>query len=413
MKTTRWFAFLAAAFLVSESSIASELLIRGAKVYTLTSPNPMERTDVLVRNRMIVAVGKNLTAAAGAPIMDAANHPLTPGLWGGLSEVGVIEIPREGDTADASQGADSPPWHQQWRPEFDVTLAYNPRSSVVPITRIEGVTWTVLDPSSGDSIVGGQGAAVTLDGTYDAVLRGSRSLFVQLGGGIRKISNGSRAGQYMLLDQAIREARASGTSAEGALLHPAGREALLRYLDGGRVVFAVERAADILQLIAFVQRAGIKPVIAGGSEAWVVAKELARADIPVILDPLQNLPSGFDQLASRLDNAARLHQAGVRIAFSGGYPRGIRQPAGNAVAAGLPWNVALASITSTPAEIFGLGADRGRIAPGQIADLVLWDGDPLEVTTIAKQVWIAGQPVTMRSRQTVLRDRYLPRANPN
>src|SRR5262249_36582461 len=148
---------------------------------------------------------------------------------------------------------------------------------------------SVLAPASGDSIVGGQGAAVTLDGRYDAVLPGSRALFVQLGGGSNKISNGSRAGQFMLLDQAVREARAPAPIGEGSLMHPAGREALLHYLAGGRVVFAVERAADILQMIAFAQRAGIKPIVAGGSEAWIVAAELARADIPVILDPLQNL----------------------------------------------------------------------------------------------------------------------------
>ncbi len=240
--------------------------------------------------------------------------------------------------------------------------------------------------------------------------RGSRTLFVQLGGGSNKISNGSRAGQYMLLDQAIREARGAGPVGEGALLHPAGRAALLRYLDGGRVVFNVERAADIRQLLEFARRTGIRPVVAGGSEAWVVAADLAREDVPVILDPLVDLPDSFDQLGSRLDNAARLHSAGVRIAFSGGDARNIRQAAGNAVAHGLPWDVALASITRTPAEIFGLGTTRGRIAVGQIADLALWDGDPLEVTTIAERVWISGRPVTMRSRQTVLRDRYLQRA---
>jgi hypothetical protein len=405
MKTAPLAAFLFAAACVSAFASAADLLIRNATVHTVTSAAPLEHTDVRVRGKVIVAVGRNL-AAAGAAVIDARNHPLTPGLWGGLSSIGLIEIPAESDTVDAFQGADAPTWQQQWRPEFDVTLAYNPRSTVVPITRIEGVTWTVLSPASGDSIIGGQGAAVTLDGSYDAVLPGSRSLFVQLGGGSNRISNGSRAGQYMLLDQAFREARTPGTAGEGRLLHSAGREALLHYLEGGRIVFDVERAADIIRLIAFGRRTGIKPVITGGAEAWVVAKELARADIPVILDPLENLPSGFDQLASRLDNAVLLHRAGVKIAFSGGYPRGIRQPAGNAVAAGLPWDVALASITRTPAEIFGLGS-RGEIAVGQAADLALWDGDPLEVTTIAERVWIAGKAVEMRSRQTLLRDRYL------
>jgi imidazolonepropionase-like amidohydrolase len=216
----------------------------------------------------------------------------------------------------------------------------------------------------------------------------------------------------MLFDQAIREVRAK--SADEALLHPAGREVLAEYLRGGRVVFSVDRAADIHELIAFAQRNGLKPVISGGTEAWMVAKELARARVPVVLNPLRNLPDSFSQLAARLDNAALLYQAGVQIAFTPNErhnARRIRQVAGNAVAHGLPWEAALAAITATPAEIFGMGATRGRIAVGQIADLVLWDGDPLEVTAAADRVWIAGKAIEMRSRQTQLRDRYFTRSS--
>jgi imidazolonepropionase-like amidohydrolase len=110
-----------------------------------------------------------------------------------------------------------------------------------------------------------------------------------------------------------------------------------------------------------------------------------------------------------LNNAARLHKAGVRIAFSEGETpnsRLTRQLAGNAVAHGLPPEAALAAITSAPADMFGLSATHGRIAVGQVADLVLWSGDPLEVTSLADQVWIAGHEVELKSRQTELRDRY-------
>src|SRR5258708_6177272 len=140
---------------------AQEVLIHNAKVYTLTAEAPLENTDVLMRNGTIAAVGRGLRASSEATSIDAGNHPLTPGLFGGLSALGLVEIPQESSTADDSQGAAAPSWEQQWRPEFDVTLAYNPRSTVVPITRIEGVTWTVLSASSNDSILGGQGAAIT------------------------------------------------------------------------------------------------------------------------------------------------------------------------------------------------------------------------------------------------------------
>jgi hypothetical protein len=275
----------------------------------------------------------------------------------------------------------------------------------------------MLEPGSGDSVIAGQGGAVAFDGALEqgsrAVLDGSRSLFVKLGSESEKVSGGSRAAAYMLLDQAIGEARASGPPGQDALLHAGGRTVLARYLSGGRVVFEVERATDILEVLAFSERNHIKPVISGGSEAWLVASALARAHAPVILNSLQDLPTDLDRLSARLDNAARLQRAGVLIAFSNGdthNARNVRQLAGNAVAHGLPWEAALAALTANPAEIFGQGAVRGRIEKGQVADLVLWSGDPLEVTSAADQVWIGGHAMEMRSRQTELRDRYLHRS---
>jgi hypothetical protein len=394
---------------------AQDVLIRGATVHTTGERGTLKDTDVLVRNGKIAAIGADVRAPENVTVVEAKGRPLTPGLFGGVSAIGLEEVSEEDATVDATLGLNAPTWQQQWRPEFDVTLAYNPRSSVVPITRIEGVTWTLLGPVNTDSILAGQGAAITLDGSYDAVLDGSRTLFVKMGAAADAQSGGSRAAQYMLLDQAIREARQRGPINEGALLHPAGRETLARYLAGGRVVFELNRAADIRTLIAFARRVGMKPVISGGAEAWIVAGELAAANVPVLLNPLQNLPSDFDRLGSRLDNAALLHRAGVRIGFlsDGSHnARKVRQHAGNAVAHGLPWEAGLAAITSAPADMFGVGATRGRIAAGQFADLVLWSGDPLEVTTVAEQVWIGGRAMEMTSRQTELRDRYLPREAP-
>jgi hypothetical protein len=402
---------LAAGIAAAQCAAAQEFLIRGATVHTASAKGTMKSADVLVRGGVIVAVGTDL-AAGNATVVDARAKELTPGLFGGLTGIGLEEIAEESQTIDSTLNQKSPAWDQQWRPELDVTLAYNPRSFVVPVTRVEGVTWTVLAPNAADSIIGGQGSAVTLDGRYDAALAGSRSLFVQMGALGARVAGGTRAAEYMLLDQAIHEARTAGPIGQGALLHSAGREALNRYLMGGRVVFQVDRASDIQEVIAFAGRNGIKAVILGGDEAWLVAKELAKANVPVILNPLNDLPNDFDRLASSLENAARLQRAGVRIAFSSGdtpQARLTRQLAGNAVAHGLPWESALAAITSTPADIFGVGATHGRIAAGQAADLVLWSGDPLEVSSLAEQVWIAGRRIDMKSRQTELRDRYVER----
>ncbi|WP_339829349.1 amidohydrolase family protein [uncultured Arenimonas sp.] len=402
---------------------AQDLLIRDATVHTAAAAGTLKNHDVLVQGGVVRAIGPNLAAPAGVAVVEAKGRPLTPGLFGGLTGLGIEEVSGEAATVDAglALGAMTPAHEgSSWRPEFDVDVAFNPHSAAIGVNRVEGITFTVLSPSAlpGGSFVAGQGSAVLLDGRYDAALAGSRSLFIDLGGDASQLSGGSRAGQWMLLEQAVAEARAGS----GDLLTRAGRATLARYLAGGRVVFQVDRAADIRQVLAFAKKNGMRPVIAGGAEAWRVAAELKAADAVVLVDSLANLPGSFDSLASGLDTAARLHKAGVKVGFSQRgdathNARKQRQLAGNAVAHGLPWEAALAGLTAVPADAFGVSS-RGRIAVGQAADLVLWSGDPLEVNTYAEQVWFNGVATRMRSRQTELRDRYLapdgplPRAYP-
>lgn len=404
---------------VAGNAVAQDVLIRGATVYTSTAKGTLTNTDVLIRDGKIHSVGSGLSSD-GATSIDAKGRVLTAGMFAGLTTIGIQEVSQEATTDDASIGLGAPAYQMQWRPEFDVSVAYNGRSTLVPVTRIEGMTWTVLNPgvASSGNFLAGQGAAVSLDGR-DAALDGSRSLFIDLGGQMNSHSGGSRAGQWMILEQAVHETR-NRVSDEKTLMHPLGREVFARYLAGGRVIFNVDRAGDIVKTLAFAKRYGIKPVIAGGTEAWVVADQLAEAKVPVIIDALNNLPNTFDQIGARLDNAALLHKAGVKITFTqfgdSHNARKVRQTAGNAVTHGMPKEAAVTALTADAADIFGLGATRGRIAAGQVADVVLWSGDPLDVTSLADQVWIAGRPVDMRSRQTDLRDRYfekLKRATAN
>ncbi len=394
---------------------AQSVLIENAKVHTAGAQGTLDNTNVLIENSRISAIGKDLAAPASATRIDAAGMPVTPGLFAGFTALGLEEISAEPSTVDNGLLHDVPREHEtRWRPEFDIVTAYNPRSSVITVNRLEGLTFTTLAPAMLElgSFVTGQGAAVRLDGSFDAAMNGSNSLFIDLGGDSMAFSGGSRAAQYMILQQAIDESR---TSNSNGLLTPAGRTALARYTQGGRVVFHVDRAADIRYVIKLSQRYGFKPIIVGGAEAWVMASELAAAKIPVAVDPLVNLPGSFDQLGARLDNAALLHKAGVPVLFTQSgdathNARKIRQLAGNAVANGMPWEAALAAITSAPAKAFGIANQIGTLAPGMLADVVLWSGDPLEVTSYAKQVWVGGKVIPMRSRQTELRDRYLRNA---
>lgn len=422
-------AALALALLAaSVAAPAQDLLIRNATVHTVSAAGTLRNTDVLVRSGRIAAIGSALVAAAGVPSIDAAGRPLTPGLFAGVTGIGIDEVSAEPSTHDGalSFGATTPPQPLQMRPEFDVTLAYNPRSLLVPVARIEGFTFTELAASSepGGSIIAGQGGLVRLDGSFEAADVGLRALFVNLGGSLSVLSGNSRAGQYMLLDQALREARAAPSpGSANTLLTPAGREALVGYIGKGRVLVQVDRAVDIRRVLELARREHLNPVILGAAEGWLVAKDLAQAKVPVLIDALEDLPDSFDSLAATLENAARLHAAGVAVGFSqrgdaSHNARKIRQLAGNAVANGLPWDAGLAALTSVPADALGVGDRLGRIVVGQLADLVLWSGDPLELTSSAEQVWMAGKAVPMRSRQSDLRDRYLrapgrlPRAYP-
>ncbi len=406
---------LALALALALPAAAETVLIRNARVHTVDVAGTLEGGDVLVRNGLIAEVGKALVAA-DARVLEANGRALTPGLFGGLTALGLEDVSAEIGSVDHAYtpGAVMPAQPLSMRPEFDVAHAYNPASMVIPVQVIEGVTFTLLAPSSmpGGSLVGGLGGLATLDGSSIDLLPGSRTLFVALGSGASPLTGNSRAAQFMLLDQAIRETR--GALFEGdRLLTMAGRETMAKFLAGGRVLFYVDRAVDIRRTLAFAKKHGMKPVIAGGVEAWQVAAELAAAKVPVLIDPLVNLPGNFDQFGATLENAARLHKAGVRIAFtmsgdSSHMARKLRQAAGNAVANGLPWDAGLAAVTANPAAIFGAN-DRGRISVGQRADLVLWSGDPLEVTSLADQVWIGGEAQSMTSRQTLLRDRYAPK----
>ena len=398
---------------------AQDVLIRNATVHTASAQGTLQNADVLVSNGVIRAVGKGLLATADAQVIDAQGRPLTPTLFGGVTEIGLEEVSGEKSTVDASVGLGAGRKEMTVRPEFDVTLAFNPDSVLIPVERIEGIGWTLLgaNTTDGGSIIGGQGGVVRLDGSPDPI--GPRVLFVNLGSEASGLTGNSRAAQWMLLDQLIDEVRGRiAPDSNMALLTPAGRAALAKYLNGGgRVMVSVHRAADIRQLLRWSARHNVRIAIEGGSEAWKLAPQLAAAKVPVFVNPLANLPANFDEINATMENAARLRAAGVAVSFAqdgdaSHNARKIRQIAGNAVANGLPWEDGLAGLTRVPAEAFGVGDKFGSIAVGKRADLVLWSGDPLEVSTVAMQVWLDGRAITMRSRQTELRDRYLRAATP-
>lgn len=357
--------------------------------------------DVRIEAGRITALGPKLPRT-GAQIIDGAGTWLTPGLIEVNSKLGLTEVDLESSTRD--DDLTGPPI----RARFAVGPALDPHSLVIPIQRAHGLTLAVSRPTGGT--IAGQAAGLRLDGQ---LLPTPVAMFARIGAD----GDRSRMGRLSELRTALEDARfwaknqaAFDRGATRALsIQAADAKALQPVLTGALpLVVAVNRRADIRAVVALAEAFGVKLVILGGAEAWTEARLLADKQIPVIVDALLALPVSFDARRARADQAAVLHAAGVPImlsSFETHQARTLRQIAGNAVRAGLPHQAALAAITRTPAAVFGLG-DRGRLAVGQIADLVLWTGDPFEPLSHAKQVIIDGVPQSMRHRQRALFERY-------
>jgi imidazolonepropionase-like amidohydrolase len=386
--------------------------ITGAKVYTLGRAGTLDDATVVLENGRIRAVGKGIAIPAGARTIDARGKVVTPGLFDSFTQIGLVEVNAVPGTRDGSEQSD------HITAAFDVADALNPRSVLLPVNRIEGLTRAVVAPTPGKSLIAGRGAVIHLGVGPDLLVRSPVAMFAVLGEEGARLAGGSRAGAILLLRQALDDAldyaahKAAWERAERrpyALSH-LDLEALVPVARGELpLVVTVDRASDIEAALRLAKERRLKLILASADEAWRVADQIAAAKVPVLLNPLDDLPTSFEKLGATLENAARLHRAGVTFAFMSGdshNARNLRQGAGNAVAYGLPWDEALKAMTVNPARIWHLDDRLGSLEPGKEADLVIWDGDPLEVTTGAVQVFIRGVEIPMKSRQTELRDRY-------
>ena len=410
MKNCYFLLCLLISAFISPSTHAETLLITNGSVL-IGDDSPAIQMDILVENGLIETVAENLRFVDADRVIDAEGRIVTPALFAGITAAGLSEIGMVYEAVDSRlNGLYTGLMH----PEFDVRKAYNPLSSVVPITRIEGYGYTLLSAAFGDRTISGQGSLVRFDGGFDS-FEGKTALYVNVDGYSGNKIGGSRAAHWMLLETAFSSfipKQGNGlwlTHNEHPLINQNGRATLTDVRENGIFVFRANRASDILQALAFSQQHQLNAVISGGQEAWIVRDALAASGTPVVINALDNLPGSFDGLGARLDNAALLHEAGITLLFTSGEThnaRKLRQVAGNAVANGLPYGAAIAAMTSLPAEIFG-GKPR-MIAPGLRADLVIWSGDPLDVNSAADQVIIGGIPDSMKSRQTQLLERYLP-----
>jgi len=391
--------------------LAQTIAITGGTVYPVSGPK-LDNATVLIRDGRIAAVGANVAVPTDAVRIDAAGKWVTPGLIDGAGEMGLTEIGLAQETNEQRlQGNDV-------AASFNVTEGINPASTLIAITRIEGVT-TALAAPGGNALIRGQPVLIDLAGeTVEAMLvTGTVGVLADLSENSKDAGGGSRAGAAARLRRVFNDALEYGrrkteyTRAQmQELAAPAADlEALLPVLRGARPLIVIaNRRSDIETALRIAQEYKLKLILAGAAEGWMIAERIARAGVPVLVQPLDNIPS-YDALGVRYENAARLARAGVKVALletDTHNARNLRQQAGNAVSYGMPWDQALRAVTLAPAEIFGVAERYGSLEPGKVANVVVWSGDPFEFTTGVEHVLIRGREIPLRSRQTELFERY-------
>jgi len=395
---------------------AETIAITHATVYA-TPRQKLEDATVVIRDGKIAAVGKGAAIPSGARTIDGTGKVVTAGFVEAYTTVGLITIELEAGANDG-QVADTPTDQDRVHAAFRVIDAYDPDAITIPVARTGGVTSAVSVP--GGALIAGQSAWLSLaDGaSADDAVRAPAAMNGNLGNAGAPAVGGSRGAAVErlreLLDDAAAYARnkASYDRNQSRAL-AAGRldlDALGPVLRGREpLVVRADSEQDIRAALRLARERKLHLVIAGGTEAWKVAADLAKAKVPVILDPTSNLPAQLEAPDVRDDSAAVLAKAGVDVAIStlgsASAARTLRQLAGNAVAEGLPWADALAALTTVPAKIYGV-TDRGTVTKGAVADVVVWTGDPLEISSRAETVIIRGVVQPLETHQTRLLKKY-------
>lgn len=430
-------AAASAAALSSPVLAQSLTAITGGRVLTGTSV--IENGTVVIQNGRVVSVGTG-AAPAGARVIDARGKVVSPGFVAVDSGLGGHEIESVGGSNDLSNGANT------ISASFDVSYGLDPWSFTLPVARLGGITRAIVVPDhpgggggghrhddgstdfagvgeggfQSPSLFAGQAAVIHLAEGTDILMRPRVAMVAPFGEAGAGIAGGARGAQFTQFKETLAEVRLYARNKAAydraglreLSLSRADLEALIPVANGSMpLIVTVRRAADIQQVLRLAREEGVRIILDGAEEGWLVADQIAAADVPVLLNPVSNLPGNLETRAARMENAAALDAAGVVIAIKGNEgsihrARETRYNAGNAVSHGLPYEAAIEAITVNPARIFGMGGQIGELRAGAAADVVVWSGDPLEPLSIAETIFIGGAEQAPTSRQFLLRDRY-------
>lgn len=406
------FAALALALAAAAPPAAAQTFaITNAHLVTPGPVGEVENGTVIVRDGRIAAAGAGVTVPVGMRTIDAGGATVTPGLIAVNTALGLLEV----SSVDGS--VDNKTHNSGISASFDVQYGLNPASTLIPIARLGGITHAVVMPDYDDSDqeralpFAGKAALISLGEGAAILHRPGVGMMLELGEDGAARIGGSRAAEFVQLRQIFDLARQAPRDEYPFELSQADVAALRPVLAGTMpLIVVVHRAADIQQVLRLARDYKLKIILSGAEEAWRVASEIAAVKVPVLINPTSNIPSNFDMLGASLQNASILKAAGVEIAIGGNdgghRVREMRYNAGLAVSRGLPYASGIEALTLAPARIFGVADQMGSIAPGKAADIVIWDGDPLEPLTQPTAIFIAGKEQPLISRATELGKRY-------
>jgi imidazolonepropionase-like amidohydrolase len=413
---------LALAATMVHAAAAETLALTGATVHPVSGPSIANAT-VIVTDGKIIAVGAGVTVPAGAKVVSCAGKHVYPGLIAPFTVLGLIEVSSVLGTNDQNETGNV-------NPNIRAEVQINPDSELLPVTRANGITSALIVPRGG--AISGTSALIHLDGWTQEDMTVARPVGLHINWPSLSINRAwwetrseedqrkAREEAVHAIREAFDDARAywKARAAEGKAGVPRHDrdvkwDAMGRALRGEiPVMFHANALNQIRSVLRFIDEQQLTRVIlVGGADAWRIADELKARDIAVITGASLALPNrGYEAYDTGMALAARLQAAGVRFCISDGggstNARNLGQHAAMAAAFGLPRDEALKSVTLYAAQILGVGDRLGSIEPGKIADLIVTDGDPLEITTQVEQVYINGRAVSMESRHTRLFSKY-------
>ena len=402
--------------LIAFAANAQSIVIKNATIYDGVNNSPFVGNILIDENKIKKISSSNLQADF---VIDASGKIVTPGFIATDTQLGIVEIGALSVTRDDSS--------KMYKIGFSIFNAFNPNSTLIPWNRSNGITSALTLPNNTSSPIGGLGSYFVLDSRLDVTGTSDMVMIGEFGGSSSK----SRAEQFSMIEDLLILASSLTKSdinsdlelsdlidewsiSDAMNLHPRDMRALYQLVNNNLpLIIKSHRASDLLKLIELKEKYYLNMIIMGAQEASLVSDELAEHNIPLIFDPMNNIPESFDELASNIQMASKLEEAGIEMMFTVSRSHNyhlIRQGAGVAVANGLSYGAAIRALSSTPAKVFGI-KDRGTIESGKIADLIIWEADPLEPSSMPEYVFVNGENIDLTTRSSRLRDRYTKKLN--